>query len=82
MDRHGYAVCRPRQGDAPVTEDPTLPLTSGYIQRAKGLLRKQGAKKPWRADQNYALDVLALRLGAIDDGAVEFRRRDPTDRAA
>jgi monooxygenase len=29
MDRHRYPVSRPRKGEATVTEDPTLPLTSG-----------------------------------------------------
>ena len=82
MDRGGYTVCTPHRGDAPITEDPTLPLTSGYIQRAKGLLPKQGAKAPWRMNQNYALDVLALRFGAIDDGALAFAGRDPASRAA
>jgi monooxygenase len=82
MDRRGYAICTPRLGDAPIAEDPTLPLTSGYIQRAKGLLPKQGKRKPWRMNQNYALDVMALRLSAIDDGALEFRRRAPAGRAA
>ncbi|HEX9170895.1 MAG TPA: NAD(P)/FAD-dependent oxidoreductase [Roseiarcus sp.] len=82
MDRRGYTVCTPRRGDAAIAEDPTLPLTSGYIQRAKGLLPKQGARKPWRMNQNYALDVMALRFGAIDDGALEFERLDQPSRAA
>jgi monooxygenase len=82
MDRRGYAICTPRLGDVPIAEDPTLPLTSGYIQRAKGLLPKQGKRKPWRMNQNYALDVMALRLSAIDDGALEFSRRSSTGRAA
>jgi monooxygenase len=77
MDRRGYTVCTPRRGDASITEDPTLPLTSGYIQRAKGLLPKQRARTPWRMNQNYALDVLALRFGAIDDGALEFQKAGP-----
>jgi monooxygenase len=82
MDRRGYAICTPRRGDAPIAEDPTLPLTSGYILRGKNLMPKQGTRKPWRMNQNYALDVLALRFGAIDDGALEFRRREPASRAA
>jgi monooxygenase len=82
MDRHNYAVCTPRRGSAPIAEDPTLPLTSGYIQRAKNRLPKQGTRKPWRMNQNYALDVMALRFGAIDDGALEFRRLDPASPAA
>ena len=76
MDRRGYAICTPRRGDAAIAEEPTLPLTSGYIQRAKNLLPKQGTRKPWRMNQNYALDVMALRFGAIDDGALEFKRPD------
>jgi monooxygenase len=82
MDRRGYAVCTPRLGDTAIAQEPTLPLTSGYIERAKHLFFKQGTKKPWRLNQNYALDVMALRFGAIDDGALEFRRREPPSRAA
>jgi cation diffusion facilitator CzcD-associated flavoprotein CzcO len=82
MDRHGYAICTPRPRDVANTEEPTLPLTSGYIERARRLLPKQGARKPWRINQNYALDVMALRFGRIDDGALEFRRREPTKGAA
>jgi cation diffusion facilitator CzcD-associated flavoprotein CzcO len=82
MDRRGYAICTPRLGEASFTEESTLPLTSGYVQRARKLLPKQGARKPWRMNQNYALDVMALRFGAIDDGALEFRRLDQASRAA
>jgi monooxygenase len=82
MDRRGYAICTPRRNDANMAEEPTLPLTSGYIQRAKNLLPKQGTRKPWRMNQNYALDLLALRFGAIDDGALEFKRRGQPNRAA
>jgi monooxygenase len=82
MDRRGYAICTPRLRDAALAEGPTLPLTSGYIERAKHLLPKQGKLKPWRTNQNYALDVMALRFGAIEDGALEFRRRGPARDAA
>jgi hypothetical protein len=33
-------------------------------------------------NQNYALDVMALRFAAIEDGALEFRRRGPIRDAA
>jgi monooxygenase len=82
MDRRGYAICTPRLGDAAIAEGPTLPLTSGYIERAKHLLPKQGKRKPWRTNQNYALDVMAFRFGAIEDGALEFRRREKIRDAA
>ena len=82
MDRRGYATCTPRPGDARTAEEPTLPLTSGYIQRAKSLLPRQGTRKPWRMNQNYALDVMALRFAPIEDGALEFTRLDRASRAA
>ncbi len=82
MDRRGYAICTPRRGDAAIADEPTLPLTSGYIERAKHLLFKQGTKKPWRVNQNYALDVMAFRFGAIEDGVLEFKRRERSSDAA
>jgi monooxygenase len=82
MDRRGYAICTPRRGETAIADDPTLPLTSGYIARAKDLFFKQGTKKPWRVNQNYALDVMALRFGAIEDGALEFKKRESIRRAA
>ena len=45
MDRRGYAICTPRLRGAAIADGPTLPLTSGYIERAKDLLFKQGTKK-------------------------------------
>ena len=75
MDRRGYAVCTPRARGVLISEAPTLPLTSGYIERARALLPKQGSKPPWTMNQNYARDLLAFRFGAIEDGALEFRPR-------
>ena len=36
---------------------------------------KQGVRAPWRLYQNYARDILTLRYGAIEDGALEFSNR-------
>ncbi len=33
---------------------------------------KQGSKAPWRLHQNYALDIINLKFGAVQDGAMEF----------
>ena len=49
-----------------VKADDFVDFSSGYIQRAQGKLPKQGDKKPWRLNQNYALDIVALKYGAID----------------
>ncbi len=72
MDRKGCQVAEPRGED--VEEVPFVDFSSGYIQRAKDILPKQGSRKPWRLNQNYALDMAALRLGKVEDGVIHFRR--------
>ncbi len=74
MDRHGYVQCTPRVPDDLVTE-PFIDLTSGYVLRSIELFPRQGKRAPWRLYQNYPRDVLMLRRGAVEDGALEFSRR-------
>jgi monooxygenase len=75
MDRGGYAYCTPRNCDPSMIPDAAPPLSSGYMERAKDILPKQGSKQPWKLYQNYAKDMLALRFGSIDDGTLVFTRR-------
>jgi monooxygenase len=75
MDSNGYAEATPRLNDPEITEQPVLDFSSGYVQRALPGLPKQGSKKPWRLNQNYALDLLGVRLSSIDDGTLKFKRR-------
>ncbi len=35
----------------------------------------QGSKTPWRVHQNYAMDMMALRFGKVDDGVMVFRKQ-------
>jgi hypothetical protein len=63
----------PRVGEEELAERPFLALNSGYVARAAGQLPKQGADAPWRVYQNYILDLLTLRLGRVDDDAMELR---------
>jgi cation diffusion facilitator CzcD-associated flavoprotein CzcO len=72
MRAHGHARCTPRR-DPAVAEAPVLDFTSGYVQRALASLPKQGTRAPWRLHQNYVRDLVALRLGPVDDPALEFR---------
>jgi cyclohexanone monooxygenase len=73
MDRRGAQIAlAPR--DPAQAEAPFLDLSSGYVQRASYLLPKQGRRHPWRVHQNYLRDLLAIRLGRIDDGVLQFRR--------
>ena len=56
------------------TDEPLLGLSSGYVHRAVADLPKQGARAPWRLYQNYFLDLVGLRYGSVDDGALTFQR--------
>lgn len=78
MDRHGYAQCVPRVDDASVEQEPLLDFTSSYVQRALHTLPQQGSKTPWRLHQNYLKDLLLLRYGRVDDGAMEFKAKPGT----
>ena len=72
MDERGYRQCTPQNRDPSITEEPFIDLCSSYVLRSIEELPKQGSKAPWRLYQNYALDILTLRYGAIEDGAMQF----------
>ena len=74
MDRTGAAICTPRLTETDMEIEPWLDFTSGYVQRALSILPKQGAKTPWKVHQNYALDLVTLRYGKVDDGTMEFSK--------
>jgi monooxygenase len=72
MDEQGLRQCTPVNRDQSITEQPFIDFSSSYVQRSIHLFPKQGSKAPWRLYQNYALDILTLRYGAIEDGAMQF----------
>ncbi len=80
MEAKGYDECCPRTGAHPVDVDPMLDFTSGYIQRSIQDFPKQASALPWRAYQNYMVDVWTVALGSLEDGALEFTRK-PAARA-
>lgn len=73
MARNGHRTCAPRLKDLGMTEEPVIDLTSGYVQRSRSEIPRQGAKAPWRVYQNYFLDLLGLKYGSVEDGVIEFR---------
>jgi len=81
MDERGFDRCTPRRRDQDIVEEPMVNFTSGYFQRSIATLPKQGSKKPWKLYQNYALDLLTLRFGKVDDGTMEFSRLNGKKRA-
>ena len=42
------------------------------MQRSVHAFPRQGHKAPWRAYQNYVLDLLSLRFRPMNDSALEF----------
>ncbi|WP_375420318.1 flavin-containing monooxygenase [uncultured Sphingomonas sp.] len=70
MKKRGMRQVTPRIGDAAMEPEPFVDFSSGYIQRAAHILPKQGSRKPWKLNQNYALDVVSLKFGSVDDDMV------------
>ena len=58
-----------------IEEVPFLDFSSGYVQRARDILPKQGSKKPWKLYQNYALDMVSLKFASVEDGVIRFLPR-------
>lgn len=58
-----------------IQEVPFLDFSSGYVQRARDVLPKQGSKKPWKLYQNYALDMMSLKFASVEDGVIRFLPR-------
>jgi len=72
MRRKGLDSVVPQLNDATVQPEPWVDFSSGYFQRATDRFPKQGSKKPWRLNQNYVRDLLALRWSALEDGVLQF----------
>jgi cyclohexanone monooxygenase len=72
MDSKGYRIAIPRR-DPSVNVEPFLNFTSGYVQRAEGMLPRQGDRKPWQVHQNYLQDKLTIQYGRVDDGVMQFQ---------
>ena len=70
MAKRGLRQATPRLGGEAMTTEPFVDFSSGYIQRAAHLLPRQGTRKPWKLNQNYALDMMALRFGSVDDAMI------------
>jgi cation diffusion facilitator CzcD-associated flavoprotein CzcO len=73
MTATGQQQCVPTLTDPTVQEENWIDFSSGYIQRSLHMFPKQGNKKPWQLHQNYAMDIVTLRYGKMEDGTLLFR---------
>ncbi|MGB5950352.1 MAG: NAD(P)/FAD-dependent oxidoreductase [Parvibaculum sp.] len=81
MERTGLRQCTPRRNDPDIAEEPWIDFSSGYVQRSLDKFPKQGSKKPWKLYQNYALDIMSLRMGKVEDGVMAFTNPEPRNGA-
>ncbi len=77
MDAGGFTQCMAVNRDPSVIPQPFIDFSSGYVLRSIDKFPRQGSKAPWRLYQNYARDILSLRLGSLQDDAMEFSRPAP-----
>jgi hypothetical protein len=82
LDAHGYQQCVPVNDDPAVTERPLLDFQAGYVLRSIDEFPKSGSRPPWQLGMSYAHDVLKLRYGRINDGAMRFSSNISADHAA
>ena len=71
MHDKGYTKAKAVAPDT-LKDEPLLNLSSGYITRAEKDLPKQAESKPWKLNQNFILDNLALRFTSVDDEEMNF----------
>ena len=74
MTRQGWKQCVAKRTDMSIQAESWIDFSSGYIQRSLEKFPVQGNKKPWRLHQNYAMDLLTLSFGAVDDGTMVFSK--------
>lgn len=84
MDAKGLAVATPRAPEGTADLDDTVlgSLGSGYVQRARDILPRQGRELPWRVLNHYGKDIQMLRDQPIDDGLLEFKAAQAAPLAA
>ncbi|MGN6278388.1 MAG: flavin-containing monooxygenase [Sphingomonas sp.] len=82
MRRKGMRQATPQVAASEALEPvPFLDFSSGYVQRSIGKFPKQGHRKPWRLNQNYARDLMALKFGSVER-EMEFSNPEPAARRA
>ncbi|MCU1350820.1 MAG: Monooxygenase involved in long chain alcane degradation [Acidimicrobiales bacterium] len=70
MRQAGVRQCTPTRAEGPVSAEPLLGLSSGYVQRSAHLFPQQGARAPWQLRQSYLSDYRAMKRGALVDDAM------------
>jgi len=81
MKKRGMRQATPRVAEGEIEPVPFLDFSSGYVRRAIDKFPKQGNRKPWKLNQNYARDLMALKFGPVDR-EMAFSNPVPKERRA
>lgn len=68
----GTDICVAEPHGVKETGEGMMNLKSGYVQRAKDRVPKQGDIDPWIVHHNYPADKKLMRYGKLEDGAMHF----------
>jgi len=71
MRQNGQTAVTPQLPDTPMTTSPFIEMTSGYFERSRAILPRQGDRAPWRLQQHYRKDS-PLFHGSFDDDTLHF----------
>ena len=63
----GHTIVTPRLPAAPMVVSPFIDMASGYFERSRESLPRQGDRAPWRLRQHYTKDAALFRAGAHAD---------------
>jgi monooxygenase len=73
MDDHGHTVATPLDIEDSAMDTGMLDqLQSGYVQRAKDTLPRQGSKHPWKVLMHYGKDSKMLLQDPVEDNLLQF----------
>jgi monooxygenase len=73
MDDNGHTVATPRDMEDSALDIGMLDqLQSGYVQRGKDAMPRQGSKNPWKVLMHYGQDSKMLLDDPVDDGLLQF----------
>ena len=73
MRQQDKAVVAPRLPDRPMKTAPFIEMTSGYFERSRAALPRQGDAAPWRLQDHYGKDAPLFLGEPTADPALELR---------
>jgi monooxygenase len=76
MQENNYTVVCP-EADPDIERLPMVDFSSGYFERSKDLLPRQGNLAPWKVYQNYFADIVDFRFRRLKDKGLRFYRDIP-----